>query len=62
MEHKRTRYRTFMNINERTPPVFMSVHLTKRTKFLVPVHSFNELLAKRFTNRSLNVQFICSPR
>ncbi|MFS7966180.1 hypothetical protein Hanom_Chr09g00770811 [Helianthus anomalus] len=42
----------------------MFVHLNKRTKFLVHVHSFikrtniNELLAERFTNCSLNVRFV----
>ncbi|MFS8028149.1 hypothetical protein Hanom_Chr16g01507081 [Helianthus anomalus] len=45
----------------------MSVPLTKRTKFLVRARSFikrtntNELPAERFTNCSLNVQFVCSP-
>ncbi|KAJ0647361.1 hypothetical protein HanOQP8_Chr15g0558831 [Helianthus annuus] len=45
----------------------MFVHLTKRTKFLFRVRSFikrtntNELPAERFTNCSLNVQFVCSP-
>ncbi|MFS7953094.1 hypothetical protein Hanom_Chr07g00614571 [Helianthus anomalus] len=29
-----------MNINEQTRPLFMFVHLTKRTKFLVRVRSF----------------------
>ncbi|MFS8014160.1 hypothetical protein Hanom_Chr15g01341341 [Helianthus anomalus] len=29
-----------MNINERMWALFMSVHLTKRTKFLVSVRSF----------------------
>ncbi|MFS7915154.1 hypothetical protein Hanom_Chr02g00161961 [Helianthus anomalus] len=46
----------------------MFVHLIKRTKFLVCVHSYikrtntNELPPKRFTNYSLNVQFVCSPK
>ncbi|MFS8028084.1 hypothetical protein Hanom_Chr16g01506331 [Helianthus anomalus] len=45
----------------------MFVHLTNRTKFLVHVRLFikrtniNELLAKRFTNGSLNVRFIYNP-
>ncbi|MFS7981891.1 hypothetical protein Hanom_Chr10g00956401 [Helianthus anomalus] len=56
-----------MDINERMQPRFMFVHLTNRTKFLVRIHSFikrtniNELPAKRFTNCSLNVRFVCSP-
>ncbi|MFS7952283.1 hypothetical protein Hanom_Chr07g00605111 [Helianthus anomalus] len=46
----------------------MFVHLTNRTKFLVRVRSFikrtnkNELPAERFTNCSLNVWFVYSPR
>ncbi|MFS8024678.1 hypothetical protein Hanom_Chr16g01466211 [Helianthus anomalus] len=57
----RTRYRTFTNINERTRPLFMFVHLTKRTKFLVCVCLFNkrtntnELTAAWFTNCSPNI-------
>ncbi|MFS7967277.1 hypothetical protein Hanom_Chr09g00783901 [Helianthus anomalus] len=45
----------------------MFVHSTKRTKYLVRVCSFikrmntNELSVERFTNCSLNVQFVCSP-
>ncbi|MFS7994983.1 hypothetical protein Hanom_Chr12g01112541 [Helianthus anomalus] len=45
----------------------MSVHLTKQTKFLVRVRLFNKqtntnkLPAKRFTNCSPNVWFVCSP-
>ncbi|MFS7943236.1 hypothetical protein Hanom_Chr06g00497891 [Helianthus anomalus] len=56
-----------MNTNERTRPLFMFVHLTKRTKFFVRVRSFikrtntNELPAERFMNCSLKVQFVCSP-
>ncbi|MFS7909635.1 hypothetical protein Hanom_Chr02g00096911 [Helianthus anomalus] len=47
-------------------PLFMLVHLTKRTKFLAHVRLFNkrtntdELPAKRVTNCSPNVWFICS--
>ncbi|MFS8000058.1 hypothetical protein Hanom_Chr12g01173921 [Helianthus anomalus] len=47
-----------MNISERTRPLFMFVHLTKRTKFHVCVRLFNkrtnidELPAERFTNCS----------
>ncbi|MFS7904702.1 hypothetical protein Hanom_Chr01g00039181 [Helianthus anomalus] len=46
----------------------MFVHLTNRTEFLVHVCSFikrtniNELPAERFTNCSLNVRFVYSPR
>ncbi|MFS8005178.1 hypothetical protein Hanom_Chr13g01234331 [Helianthus anomalus] len=46
----------------------MFVHLINRTKFLVRVRSFikrtnvNELLVERFTNCSLNVRFVYSPR
>ncbi|MFS7996484.1 hypothetical protein Hanom_Chr12g01130511 [Helianthus anomalus] len=56
-----------MNLNERTRPLFMFVHLTKQTKFIVRVRLFNErtntnkLPAERFTNYSLNVWFVCSP-
>ncbi|MFS7912830.1 hypothetical protein Hanom_Chr02g00134471 [Helianthus anomalus] len=63
----RTPYRTFTNTIERTRPMFMFVHLTNRTNFLVHVRSFikrtniNELLAERFMNCSLNVWFIYSP-
>ncbi|MFS7925805.1 hypothetical protein Hanom_Chr04g00289421 [Helianthus anomalus] len=47
--------------------MFMFVHLTKRTKFLVCVRSFikrantNKLPDEWFTNCSLNIQFICNP-
>ncbi|KAJ0715318.1 hypothetical protein HanPI659440_Chr13g0499711 [Helianthus annuus] len=47
--------------------LFVFVHLTNRTKFLVHVRSLtkqttvNELPAERFTNCSLNVRFIYSP-
>ncbi|MFS8028323.1 hypothetical protein Hanom_Chr16g01509241 [Helianthus anomalus] len=66
-ECSRTHYRTFTNTIERMRPLFMFVHLTNRTKFLVRVRSFikqtnvNELPVKRFTNCSLNVRFIYSP-
>ncbi|MFS7924494.1 hypothetical protein Hanom_Chr03g00273201 [Helianthus anomalus] len=52
---------------EQTRPLFMFVHLTKRTKFLVRVSLFNKrtntnkLPAERFTNCSLNIWFVCSP-
>ncbi|MFS8001080.1 hypothetical protein Hanom_Chr13g01186001 [Helianthus anomalus] len=68
MEHKRARYRTFTYINERTRPMFMFVRLTKPLKFLVRVRSSNKqtnpnkLPSERFTNYSLNVWFVCSPR
>ncbi|MFS7955259.1 hypothetical protein Hanom_Chr07g00640541 [Helianthus anomalus] len=45
----------------------MFVHLVKRRKFLVRVHSFvrrtdtNKLSVERFTNYSLNVWFFCRP-
>ncbi|MFS7927581.1 hypothetical protein Hanom_Chr04g00310851 [Helianthus anomalus] len=66
-ERKQTRYRTFTNTNERTRPLFMFIHLTKRTDFFVRDRSFikrtntNELPAERFMNYSLKVQFVCSP-
>ncbi|MFS8018583.1 hypothetical protein Hanom_Chr15g01393721 [Helianthus anomalus] len=66
-ECSRTPYRTFTNTIERTRPLFMFVHLTNRTEFLVHVRSFikrtniNELPAERFTNCSLNVRFVYSP-
>ncbi|MFS7952120.1 hypothetical protein Hanom_Chr07g00603201 [Helianthus anomalus] len=52
----------FTNINERTRPLFMFIHLTKRMKFLVCVRLFNkrmntnELPAKRFTKRLVRLQ------
>ncbi|KAJ0558330.1 hypothetical protein HanIR_Chr07g0335091 [Helianthus annuus] len=66
-ECSRTPYRTFTNTIERTRPLFMFVHLTNRTEFLVHVRSFikrtniNELPAEQFTNCSLNVRFVYSP-
>ncbi|MFS7975030.1 hypothetical protein Hanom_Chr10g00875711 [Helianthus anomalus] len=60
-------YRTFTNTIERTRHLFMFVHLTNRTEFLVHVRLFikrtniNELPAERSTNCSLNVRFIYSP-
>ncbi|MFS8031463.1 hypothetical protein Hanom_Chr17g01546211 [Helianthus anomalus] len=57
----------FTNTIERTRPLFMFVHLTNRTKFLVHVRSFikrtniNKLPAERFTNCSLNVRFVYNP-
>ncbi|KAJ0522533.1 hypothetical protein HanIR_Chr10g0483641 [Helianthus annuus] len=65
-ECSRTPYRTFTNTIERTRPLFMFVHLTYRSKFLVHVRSYikrtniNELPIERFTNCSLNVRFIYS--
>ncbi|KAF5817924.1 hypothetical protein HanXRQr2_Chr02g0058711 [Helianthus annuus] len=64
-EHKRTHYQTFTNINERTQPLFMFVHLTLQKKFFVRVRSYikrtniNELPAERFMN--CNVAFVYSP-
>ncbi|MFS7991079.1 hypothetical protein Hanom_Chr12g01066591 [Helianthus anomalus] len=64
----RTPYRTFTNTIELTRPLFMFIQLTNRTKFLVRIRSFikqtdiNELPADRFTNCSLNVRFVYSPR
>ncbi|MFS7970234.1 hypothetical protein Hanom_Chr09g00818621 [Helianthus anomalus] len=63
----RTQAKTLPNVHERERPLFMFVHLTKRTKFLVRVRLFNkrtntnELPAKRFTNCSPNVWFVYSP-
>ncbi|MFS7945050.1 hypothetical protein Hanom_Chr06g00519421 [Helianthus anomalus] len=65
-ECSRTPYRAFTNTTEQTRHLFMFVHLTNRTKFLVHILSFikqtdiNELPAERFKNCSLNVQFIYS--
>ncbi|MFS7959228.1 hypothetical protein Hanom_Chr08g00688121 [Helianthus anomalus] len=66
-ECSQTRYRTFMNAIEQTRQLFVFVHLTNRTESLVHVRSLtkrtnvNELPAKRFTNCSLNVQFVYNP-
>ncbi|MFS7938946.1 hypothetical protein Hanom_Chr05g00445781 [Helianthus anomalus] len=63
-ECSRTPYQMFMNTIERTRHLFMSVHLTNRTKFLIHVHLFikrtniNELLTVQFMNCSSNVRFI----
>ncbi|MFS7908156.1 hypothetical protein Hanom_Chr01g00079881 [Helianthus anomalus] len=60
-------YQTQTNINERMWPLFIFIHLTKQMEFLVRVRSFkkqtntNELPAKRFTNCSLKVRFVCIP-
>ncbi|MFS7909128.1 hypothetical protein Hanom_Chr01g00091131 [Helianthus anomalus] len=54
-----------MNINERTRTLFMFVYLTKQKKFLVRVlinEQTNELPAELFTNYSMNVRFVCSPK
>ncbi|MFS7940823.1 hypothetical protein Hanom_Chr05g00468851 [Helianthus anomalus] len=56
-KHKGTCYQKFMNINERTLPLFMFVQLTKRTKILVRVHlllkrtqtNFPQTIHERFT-------------
>ncbi|MFS7924246.1 hypothetical protein Hanom_Chr03g00270331 [Helianthus anomalus] len=56
-EHKQA----FTNIDERTQPMFMFVHLTKRTKFLVRVRLFikqtntNGFPAAQFMKRALSV-------
>ncbi|KAF5804539.1 hypothetical protein HanXRQr2_Chr05g0198211 [Helianthus annuus] len=66
-ECSRISYRTFTNTIERTRPLFMFVHSTNRTKFLVHVRSFikrtntNELPVERFMNCLLNVRFVYSP-
>ncbi|MFS7927350.1 hypothetical protein Hanom_Chr04g00308031 [Helianthus anomalus] len=58
----------FTNTTERTRLLFMFVHLTNRTKFLVRVRSFikrtniNKLPAEQFTSCSLNVRFVYSPK
>ncbi|MFS7934732.1 hypothetical protein Hanom_Chr05g00395171 [Helianthus anomalus] len=67
MNVSRTHYRMFMNIVAQTRHLFMFVHLTNRTEFLVHVPSLikrthvNEFPVKRFTNCSLNILFIYSP-
>ncbi|MFS7986290.1 hypothetical protein Hanom_Chr11g01008601 [Helianthus anomalus] len=66
-ECSRTDYRTFTNAIERRRHLFMFVHLTNRTEFLVHVRSLtkrtnvNELPAEQFTNCSLNVLSVYSP-
>ncbi|KAJ0911052.1 hypothetical protein HanRHA438_Chr06g0259001 [Helianthus annuus] len=56
-----------MNAIERTRQLFVFVHLTNRTEFLVHVRSLtkrtnvNELPSERFMNCSLNVRFVYSP-
>ncbi|MFS7991321.1 hypothetical protein Hanom_Chr12g01069401 [Helianthus anomalus] len=57
----RTRYQTCTDINERMKPLFMFVHLTKRTKLLVHVCLSNKQTNERFTNCSPIVWFFCSP-
>ncbi|MFS7966001.1 hypothetical protein Hanom_Chr09g00768741 [Helianthus anomalus] len=62
----RTQTDTLLNVHEhkRTWPLFMFLHLTKQTKFLVRVRFFNkrtntnELSAKRFTKCSPNIWFV----
>ncbi|KAJ0776321.1 putative xanthine/uracil/vitamin C permease [Helianthus annuus] len=53
----------FTNINEQTRPLFMFVHLTKRTKFLVRVRSYNKRMNTNELppNGSRTVRFVCSP-
>ncbi|MFS7930141.1 hypothetical protein Hanom_Chr04g00340661 [Helianthus anomalus] len=61
-ECSRTHYRMFTNAIERTRQLFLFVHLTNRTKFLVHVRSLtkrtnvNKLPAERFTERSVSLQ------
>ncbi|MFS7988139.1 hypothetical protein Hanom_Chr11g01031081 [Helianthus anomalus] len=60
IECSRTPYRTFTNAIERTRHLFVFVHLTNRTEFLVHARSIikqtniNKFFTKRFTNYSLN--------
>ncbi|MFS7930077.1 hypothetical protein Hanom_Chr04g00339891 [Helianthus anomalus] len=60
----RTHCRMFTNAIERARQLFMFVHLTNRTKFLVHLCSLtkrtnvNKLPAEQFTNYSLNVWFV----
>ncbi|MFS7913970.1 hypothetical protein Hanom_Chr02g00147961 [Helianthus anomalus] len=65
-----TQTNTLSNVHEhkrRTRPLFMFVHLTKRTRFFVGVRlsnkrtNTNELPAERFTNCSPSLWFVCSP-
>ncbi|MFS8014018.1 hypothetical protein Hanom_Chr15g01339731 [Helianthus anomalus] len=62
-----TQTNTFTIINERMWTLFMSVHFTKRTKFLVSVCLFNKwtntnkLPAKQFTNYPPNIWFVYTP-
>ncbi|MFS7921450.1 hypothetical protein Hanom_Chr03g00236891 [Helianthus anomalus] len=56
-----------MNAIERPRQLFVFIHLTNPTEFLVHVRSLtketnvNELLAERFTNCLLNVRLVYSP-
>ncbi|MFS7939757.1 hypothetical protein Hanom_Chr05g00455671 [Helianthus anomalus] len=58
----------FVDAIERMRDMFVFIHLTNRTKFLFHVYSsikqtdINELPAEWFTNCSLKVMFIYSPR
>ncbi|MFS7996114.1 hypothetical protein Hanom_Chr12g01126041 [Helianthus anomalus] len=66
-ECSRTHYRTCTNVVERTRRLFVFVHLTNRTEFVVHVRSLtkrtdvNELPAEQFTKCSLNVRFVYNP-
>ncbi|MFS7972034.1 hypothetical protein Hanom_Chr09g00839881 [Helianthus anomalus] len=59
-ECSRTHYQTFTNTIEQTRHMFMFIHLTNLTKFLIHVCSFikqknvNQLPTECFTNCSLN--------
>ncbi|MFS7941250.1 hypothetical protein Hanom_Chr05g00473971 [Helianthus anomalus] len=62
----RTHYRTFTKTTERTRDLLVIIHLTNRTEFFV--HSIllikrtnvNKLFAERFTNQTLNEQFVAN--
>ncbi|MFS7949540.1 hypothetical protein Hanom_Chr06g00572801 [Helianthus anomalus] len=66
-ECSRTYYRTFTTAIERTRRMFVFIHLTNRTKFLVHIRSLirrtnvNELPTKSFMNCSVNVRFVPIP-
>ncbi|MFS7983559.1 hypothetical protein Hanom_Chr11g00975871 [Helianthus anomalus] len=49
----RTQTNMLPNINERTRPLSMFVHLTKRTKFLVRVSLFNKRTFSRTVHKLL---------
>ncbi|KAF5771734.1 hypothetical protein HanXRQr2_Chr13g0568371 [Helianthus annuus] len=48
-----------MNINERTRSLFMFVHLTKRTKFLVRVCSFIKGTSRRTIHELFAESSVC---
>ncbi|MFS7979996.1 hypothetical protein Hanom_Chr10g00934201 [Helianthus anomalus] len=64
-ECSRIPYRTFTNTIERTRPLFIFVHLTNGTKFLVHVRSFitngykrtsHQTIQELFAERSVHLQ------